>query len=100
MGKLGLIPTHVLLDYQKHKYTYWLLTLPDRNSAKYILPVTIKSGNRSAQLGEQLEHNKILAHNQKLGNYGQHLIQQVSINFSINRAYEVEHMVYQKLIEF
>ena len=100
MGKLGLIPAHILLDYRQRIYAYRLLTLPDGNPAKDILPITLRSGDGSAQPGEQPENDGIWAHNQRAKNYGQHLAQQVSIGFSIDPAYGVEPVVHQKPMEF
>ncbi len=59
ISELGLVPAHVLLDYQQSKYAYGLLTLPDGNPAKDILPVTLKSSDGSAQPGEQPEDDGI-----------------------------------------
>ncbi len=100
MGKSGLIPAYILLDYRQRKYAYRLLTLPDGNHAKDILSITLRSGERSEQPGEQSKNDGILVHNQRVKNYGQHLAQQVSISFFIDPAYGVEPVVHQKPMEF
>ena len=51
MSESGLIPAHVLLDYRQRKYAYRLLTLPDENPAKNILPVTLRSGDGRGAAG-------------------------------------------------
>lgn len=100
MSESGLIPAQILLDYRQRKYAYRLLTLPDGNLTKSVLPITLRSGDGNAQPGEQPENDGIWAQQQKARNYGQHLAQQVSIGFCIDPAYEVEPVVYQKLTEF
>lgn len=48
-----------MVDYRQRKYTYRLLTLPDRHSTKEILPITLRIGDESAQSGELPEDDGI-----------------------------------------
>ncbi len=61
MSESGLIPTRILLDYRQRKYAYRLLTLPDRNLTKSVLPVTLRLANRNTQPGEQPKDDRIWA---------------------------------------
>lgn len=100
MSESGLIPAHILLDYRQRKYAYRLLTLPDGNPAKEILPITLRLGDGDAQPGELPEDDGIWAQNQKVRNYGQYLAQQVSVNLCIDPAYGVEPVIHHIRTEF
>lgn len=52
MSKSGLIPARILLDYPQRKYAYRLLTRPDENPAREMLPITLRLGDGDAQPGE------------------------------------------------
>lgn len=49
MGEAGLILAQILLDYRQRKYAYQLLTLPDKNPTKSVLPITLRLGDGNAQ---------------------------------------------------
>lgn len=100
MSESGLIPALILLDYRQRKYAYRLLTLPDGNPAKEMLPITLRLGDGDAQPGELPEDDGIWAQNQKVRNYGQYLAQQVSVDFCIDPAYGVEPVIHQIPTEF
>jgi hypothetical protein len=49
----GLVPAKVLLDRRQRRYACGLLSLPQGHPTKDILPLTMISGDGSAQPGEQ-----------------------------------------------
>ena len=89
-----------MLDYRQRKYAYHFFILLDKHLAKDIFLVFLKTGDGSAQPGKLLENDKIWSLNQKVGIYNQHLVQQVSISFSINLTEEVEPVFYLKPAKF
>ncbi len=86
MSESGLVPAHILLDFQQRKYAYRLLSLPDSIPTKAILPITLRIGDGNAQPDDQPEQDSIWASNERVVTYGQQLIRQVSINFTIDLA--------------
>ena len=57
---------------------------------KDILPTTLPTGDRNAQLEELLKYDLVWSTNQRTRAYGQHLAKQISTRFSIDPAEGVE----------
>lgn len=73
ISKAGLISARIMLNYCQRKYSYCLLTLPDGQSTKKVLLISLKMSDGSAQPGKLTENDKIWSFNQKIRTYGQHL---------------------------
>ncbi len=90
MSESGLLPAHVLLDFRQRKYAHRILSLPDSIPTKDILPITLRTGDGTAQPEDLSESDSIWLTAQRIKTYGQHLAQQVSVGFSIDPTEGVE----------
>ncbi len=100
MSEADLISTEIMLHYRQHKYAHRLLNLPDGHPTKDILPVSLRLGDGSAQLGKLSENDEIWSLNQKVRNLGPQLARQVSVKFSIDLAEGMEPVIHLKPAEF
>lgn len=96
MSESGLDPAEILLNYRQRKYAYRLLALPDGHPTKEILPISLRASEGNTQPGELSETDDIWSSRQKVKTYGQHLAQQVSIDFLIDLTEGVEPVIHQK----
>lgn len=90
MSESGLLPAHILLDFRQRKYAHRILSLPDSIPTKDILPITLRKGDGTAQPGDLFESDSIWLTAQRIKTYGQQLVEQVSVGFSIDLAEGVE----------
>ena len=100
IGKVGFILAAIMLDYCQRRYAYRFLTLPDGHSVKDILPISLKMGDGGAQPEKLPDNDKIWSTSQKVRIYGQHLVRQVSVDFSIDLAKGVEPIIHLKPVKF
>ena len=90
MSESGLLPAHVLLDFQQRTYAHRILSLPNSILIKDIFPITLREGDGYTRPEDLPEGDSIWSTIQRIRTYGQHLARQISVGFCINPAEEVE----------
>jgi ribonuclease HI len=89
----GLTPAKILLDSRQRNYACRLLSLPDRNPAKDILPVSLVTGDGSAQPGDHPEGDIDWSVGRGPTWLGHHLARRIAMGHSIDPAEGVEPIV-------
>ena len=86
----GLVPASTLLNHRQRQYAGRLLSLPDNDPAKDILPVSLRKGDGGFQPGELPKNTLMWTENARPTLYGHWLAWQITIGHSIDPADGVE----------
>ena len=84
ISESGLIPAHVLLDFEQRKYAHRIFSLPDSIPTKDILPIILRIGDGNAQPNDQPEKDAIWASNERITTYDQRLARQIPVKGCID----------------
>lgn len=79
-----------LLDFQQRIYTHQILSLPNSILTKNILAITYQTGDGNAQLDDLPECDSTWSTTRRIKTYGQYLVWQVLVGFSIDPEEELK----------
>ena len=94
---MELLLAYILLDSQQQAYTHQILSLPGSIQTKDILSITLPKRDGNAKPEDLFEYNLMLSTAQSISNYSPNPDQQVSVEFKIDPAEEVELISYSSI---
>ena len=87
----GLLPTGSILNNRQRCYALRLLSLPEDNKLREILPETFRDGDAHAQPGEQEQSNWDWSYARKANGLGQWLANSIQKGTRLDTTFGIEH---------